>query len=244
MTYQFNVHQKMKFSTQLSDVRASLSKAVGPDLNHLTSLLEQWVEQTLEKWKSTDAATRIGNYQRMFYRDSIAEAMFRLSRVQVEGEFIVELVIASIRIERRLRSKGYFSQLLTKMEAIVETINGDLIVECANPKLSAILMHRGYLKWSEEHRCFEQFSLDAYGSWKWPGKTTPYVHSKVIVPAEIAADIKNLSVWHGRLVKPIIDQAIAEAFEKIGTRLREEVVPNANGMPDWLRNRSRQNLAR
>jgi len=227
MTETLEFHPQMKIQNTADGIRGRLNKRLPPDINQITALLMRWINETMLKWESkTDATTQ---YQsgRLFYEDRVFrdDTMFRFRRVRDGASFRTELVLARVFIAETEQGKGYFSQLLTKLEEIAHDIQADLSIECASRELSSILLNKGYSRQPNQGQCHVQLAAPLEGSWAWHRNDKTFQHKLVTVPTALMEQIRQMSFHCENETDSVIQQELANAFARISSRLDTEVKP-------------------
>lgn len=146
--------------------------------------LPQWaIESIIDKWISeTDKG-------RLFFKKGAGfnEIMVRHNARQTDPSIKKSITLARITVEKDTRRKGLFCRLITAMENIANNHKIELIVECAAPVLSSILMYRGYLM-------DKNARIGIYGSWVYNPKSTKPHFLCLALNGYSDAEIQNINI--------------------------------------------------
>lgn len=227
MTETLEFHPQMKIQNTDDEIRGRLNKKLPPDITQITTLLTRWINETMLKWDSETNYTTQCQSGRLFYEDRLFrdDTMFRFRRVRVSASFRTELVLARVFIAETEQGKGYFSQLLTRLEEIALEIEADLSIECASTQLSSILLQKGYLRQPHNDHMHIQLANALEGSWVWHRNDREFQHKLVTVPTALMEQIKQFSSQCENETDSVIQQELDNAFARISSRLDAEVKP-------------------
>lgn len=225
MTKTLEFHHQMKTTNTGDGIRGRLNKKLPADISQITNLLTHWINETELKWDcASDDKVQTAS-ERMFYEDRIFrdDTMFRYRRIRNGASFRKELVLARVFVAQTEQGKGYFSQLLSRLEEIALEIEADLSIECASTQLSSILLQKGYLRQPHNDQRHMQLANALEGSWVWHRNDREFQHKLVTVPTALIEQIERMSSHCRRETDSVIQQELHNAFARISSRLDAEV---------------------
>lgn len=225
MTETLEFHPQMKIENTGDGIRARLNKKLPANIFQIIHLLTHWINETELKWDCASDDKVQPASGRMFYEDRIFrdDTMFRFRRVGNGTSFRKELVLARVFIAETEQGKGYFSQLLCRLEEIALEIDADLSIECASQQLSSILLQKGYLRQPHNDQRHMQLANALEGNWFWHRNDRAFQHKLVTVPIALIKKIEQMGSHCGKETDTVIQQELGNAFARISSRLDAEV---------------------